>query len=294
MIVALGGMRPVARPHQALGRGLHIGLRHRRDVGVAGRTDLAVDIGGRELDPRSPLVDQPADHGENRIINAGRLPRMGEMIEHHRYRQPHQHILDRDDLLGGGADLHVPAEIVHAFRQRLQHGDRGGARRIEHEAHAAHAETGEPLELGIGHAQVDHRDGACRGPERREGVERAAIVGAIGRGRHDHVAGGADPLLEQPIVLRARIDRMRPDTRRRREAAVVDVHMAIACVRRCLELGRLGAGRIWHRLRAARSKGEAGRGGRQRGHRGALEQGATCDHVVLPMWRRLSRHSRAV
>ena len=112
----------------------------------------------------------------------------------------------------------------------------------------------------------------ARGAERGEGVERAAVVGAVGRGRHDHVAGGADALLEQPIVLRMGVARPQRRIRCRRKAAVVDVHVAVAGIGRRLELGRRGAGRIRHRLRAAGAREDAGGGGRHRGRRGALSK----------------------
>ncbi len=177
-----------------------------------------------------------------------------------------------------------PRSLTRLRQQRLQRADRGGARWIEHEAHAAHAETGEPLDTGIGHAQIHHRDGARAGAERGEGVERAAVVGAVGRrasrsrcGWCRCASGTGDNL------LRARIDRMRPHARRRRKAAVVDMHVAVAGIRRCFQLGRARC-RPNTAPPARRSAERRCRSCRPPpgGRSGALEQGATYDHVVLP------------
>ena len=63
------------------------------------------------------------------------------MVEHDRARQTQQQILGGDDLVGAQMDLHVPAERLHALRQRLDHVHRRGRGvRIElREADAADA-----------------------------------------------------------------------------------------------------------------------------------------------------------
>jgi len=63
------------------------------------------------------------------------------------------------------------------------------------EADAAHAEIVQALELGVADRGVDDGDAARARPELHHPVERAGIVGAVGRGLHDDVARRADALL---------------------------------------------------------------------------------------------------
>ena len=171
------------------------------------------------------------------------------------------------DLVAEHVDLHVPAEVVDALRQRLEHVDRRRAGLHQVEADAAHAEIVQALELGVGHARVDDGDAARRRPDLRDAVERAGIVGAVGRGLHDDVARRADALLQKPIVVDLGVGRLQGRARRDREAAVVDVHVAVAGVLRRLQLRRLGAGRPRHLvlgLRPRRRRGEDARAKRRR------------------------------
>jgi len=95
----------------------------------------------------------------------------------------------------------MPSHRGDALRHRLQHVDRGGAARgREIEADAADARRIEPLELVIGDARIDDGDAARGGAAFGERLDETVIKDAVGRGLHDHVARGADPLLQQPIV----------------------------------------------------------------------------------------------
>ena len=102
------------------------------------------------------------------------------MIEHHLRRQPPQQVGMRDDVGALDIELHVPAELVHAARQRLDHvpGDDGvGA--AEREADAANATVGEGLELGIRDGRTDDRDTARVGAELLERIEGDVVVGRV-------------------------------------------------------------------------------------------------------------------
>ena len=163
-------------------------------------------------------------------------------------RQPAQQVGVGDDLVAAHVDLHVPADVGHAPGQRLDHvdaGDRG--RRIEHrKADAAHAAGIERPQLAVADLGKHHGD-AAGVAEPGDGVERDAVVGAVGRRLHDDGASRADPLLQPAIVGHTGVGlhaRARP--RRREALGVVDVHMAIACARRRLELGARRAGRVRH------------------------------------------------
>ncbi len=179
------------------------------------------------------------------------------MIEHDRTGQAIPQARGLGDLIAAHVDLDVPAAVVDPLGERLDHVDRrrGGARIELAEADAANAAAREGVELGIGDGGMDDRD-AARVAELRDGVERHAIVGAVGRGRHDHRALRADALLQEPILGHAGIGlhpRVRP--RRRKALGVVDVHVAVAGAGRRGELRSPAAGRVRHRLRAVRLRG---------------------------------------
>ena len=202
------------------------------------------------------------------MIERRRLRQPPHVIEHDLRRQALQQVGILDDLVAAHVDLHMPAEIGDALGQRLDHVDRHRrARRIEHrEADAANARIGHRAKLAVGDGRVHHRDAARVGrPETLDRVGRHAVVGDVGRGRHDHGARRADARLQQLVLIDRSVAlhaRLRPRPRRRKAVAVIDVHVAVAGVRRRLELGRFAAVRVWHRVLRLRRR--AGRQGRAR------------------------------
>ena len=150
------------------------------------------------------------------------------------------HALGVGDLIGAHVDLDVPAEVVHAPGERLDHVERRRRRsRIElGEPDAANAAVREGFQLRVRDRGMDHDD-AARVAELRDGIERDAVVGAVGRGRDHHGSCGPDALLQQPIVRHAGV-RLHPQfrPRRRKALAVVDVHVAVAGIGRRGELRR--------------------------------------------------------
>jgi hypothetical protein len=145
-------------------------------------------------------------------------------------------------------DLDVPTEIVDALRQRLEHVDRGGAGLDEIEAYAANAEVVQPIEFGIGDAGIDHRHAARAWPQLGHRVERAGIIGSVGRGRDHDVAGRAEPLLKPAIVVDGRVAWTQLGVGSNRKAAVVNMHVAVARVRRRLEFWQFRSRRPGHGL----------------------------------------------
>ncbi len=166
-----------------------------------------------------------------------------------RARQPLEKLCVLDDGVAEHMDLDVPAEIVDALRQRLEHVDGGRAGLDEIEADAANAEVVQPLEFGIGDAGVDHRHAMRAWAQPPHRVEGAGIVGPVGRGRDDDVARRAEPLLKPAIVVDGRVLRSQLGVGSDRKAAVVNVHVTVARVRRRLELWRLRSRRPGHGLR---------------------------------------------
>src|SRR6185436_8164678 len=122
-------------------------------------------------------------------------------------------------------DLNMPAEGGYALCERLDHLDPGyGGRRIEHgEADAAHAAFVQRLQFSIRDVGIDHRH-AARIAKLRYGVERDAIVSAVGRWLNDDGALCADPLLQPPIILHSGVClHARSWTRRCKARGIVDV-----------------------------------------------------------------------
>ncbi len=109
----------------------------------------------------------------------------------------------------------------------------------EGEADSPDAPVGHLLQLSVGDPGVDDRDPPGIGrPELGDGVEGDGVGRAVGAGRHDHGPRRSDPLLEAAVFRRAGV-RHEPFGRPGgREAAVVDVEVAIAGVRRRLEFRR--------------------------------------------------------
>ena len=99
---------------------------------------------------------------ERRMAQSLRRRQPAEMVEHDRARQAQQQIFGRDDLIGAQMNLHVPAERLHAPRQRLDHVHRRrrGVRIELREADAPDAGAIHALELGIGDGRMHHRDAA--------------------------------------------------------------------------------------------------------------------------------------
>jgi len=89
----------------------------------------------------------------------------------------------------------VPALLVHPSGQCLDHVDRRDPADAEVEADAADAQPIQALQLGIGHAWIDHSNAARDGSELGDRREGTAVFGAIGGGRDDDGAGEAQTLL---------------------------------------------------------------------------------------------------
>ena len=237
-LALLGRMRPVAAPDHPLGGRRDQGLRDCGRVRVSRRPDLGVEIGAGQLDPGAAGIDQPVDDGEGRVIDASGLRQAAHVVGRLSSRQQP---LKRatwlsavDDLVAAHMDLHVPAQFVHAPRQRLDHVERGGrGRGIElGEADAAHATGVETPELAVADVGMHHRDPARGVAELGDGVQRHRVVDRIHSRRHDHDPSHADAPLQQPVLGDGAIGlhaRLRP---LRREARIIDVHVAIAGVHR--------------------------------------------------------------
>src|ERR1700722_12943450 len=79
-------------------------------------------------------------------------------------------------LIAQHMDLDVPAEIVDALRQWLEHVDCRSSGLDEIEADAANTEVVEPLQFGVGDGRIDHRDAAGSRAELGHRIESAGII----------------------------------------------------------------------------------------------------------------------
>ncbi len=242
-------MRPIASPHHALRSRLGVGLSESRRIGVAGRSQLCIEIGARQLHPGAALVDQAADDGEARVLGPQLRPHAAHVIEHDRRGQAIPQRLGGDDLVAQHVDLHMPAEHRYAPRQGLNHVERGHRRHGIGlgETDAADARVVQGSQLRVRDVGANDRNAARIGPDLRNGIERHPIVGDIGRRRHDDIARGSDAPLQQPVLRDARIGlHARLRIARRKTHTVIDVVMAIAGIEGRFETRFFGAGRIRH------------------------------------------------
>src|SRR6516165_12620951 len=126
------------------GSGAHSASRSKRTASFG--FSFSVLIGAGQLNPGLAFIDELADRLEAGIVERVGLCETAEVIEHDRRGNAPQQIFDAGDLLALHVDLNMPAEIVHALRQRLDHLDRRGARLDQVEADAANAEIVHALE----------------------------------------------------------------------------------------------------------------------------------------------------
>ncbi len=150
------------------------------------------------------------------------------MIDDQRAGQPAEQSLVLGDMAAVHLEHHVPAERRHARRHGFQNLQRQRRACQHEEPDAANAEPGQPLELGVGHALVDHRDAARARSDRRHGLERAAVVLAVGRRLHHHRALDAEPGAHLEVIRHRCVGRQNSGGRRFRKAVIVNVHMRVA------------------------------------------------------------------
>ena len=162
------------------------------------------------------------------------------MIDHQIARQAREHRLVVRQLAPIELKLHVPAERRNPRRHGLQNVPGQRAAGEHEEADAADAETGQPVKLGIGDRLIHDRDPARAGAKRFHRLDRAAIVGAVCGGLHDHDALDAEPFAHLQIVGNGCIRRIDARGRRLWIAAVVYMHVGVAGARRRLELRPCG------------------------------------------------------
>src|SRR5581483_2849831 len=122
-VALLAWMRPVAAPHEALGRSRDERLRDLRGIRIRRRSDLAVEVRPGKLHPRTVLVDQCAYHVECRVCRAEWRLELREVIEHDLRRQTAKERRMFDDLLARHVELEVPPVSGDAPRERLDHVD---------------------------------------------------------------------------------------------------------------------------------------------------------------------------
>jgi hypothetical protein len=92
-----------------------------------------------------------------------------------------------------GVKLDVPAERRHFCGKALELGQRRAVAAHRIEPHPTRALRMHLLELGVIDALVDDHDGARMiAAEQFDRIQGAAVVGAEGRGLHDHHAANAD------------------------------------------------------------------------------------------------------
>ena len=93
------------------------------------------------------------------------------------------------------------------------------------------------LSSSVGHLSSTTATMRARRSERGQRVEVAAVVDAVRRRLHEHVAGGPDALLERAVVFDEGVGRPQRGGRIDRVLGVVDVVMAVGSVGGAFSLG---------------------------------------------------------
>jgi hypothetical protein len=122
----------------------------------------------------------------------------------------------------------MPTQFVRPGRDRVELLDRHGRAAEQVEAGAAHAGSVQPRHLVEAGRGVHDPDGARDvEAEGGDGVERAAIIGAIGRGLDHDRAGDADPAHHRAVFRDAGIGGLRERSRRQWVALVEDMDIGV-------------------------------------------------------------------
>ena len=213
---------------------IHVGLRHLGYIRVSWRANLAVLIGTGQLDPGPAFVDQTADDLKGGVLHAIRLREAPYVIENDRGYDALQQILALNNLISSKMELHVPTEVVHAFRQRFDHfeiGDCGGGIK-EGKTNPADAPVRHFLQLGIRDIGMDDSDSpGIRQAELGDTIERDSVIRGVGAGRNNHGPRRPNPLLEKPILLHACVGHEPLSGPGGRKAVVIDVNVTVARIR---------------------------------------------------------------
>ncbi len=203
-------VRPVRAPQHAIRERLDDAARERHEVVVARRTAARQAFRAADLRPDVRVIA----HQLHEQLEA----RRGQRLRHVRPT----HVVDDDDRRKRGDELvqlrqilrfevddDVPAERLDALGDLDQHFARRHVDETldEVEAHAAHAGGIELAELLVGEISGHSRDAARAAVRRPQRIDHRAIVGAVTRRLHDHVALEAEIVAQLPELLLRRVAR---------------------------------------------------------------------------------------
>ena len=190
-----------------------------------------------------------------RMRDTGRKGRARQMIEDHLGWHAPKYVGKFHNLFAAQVELNMPTQSSHALGERFNHrGSHHRCRRVaEAEANSSDSPVMEFLQLCVGDARMEYGHPSGVGPKLSDSIDRGAIIYAVITGRHDYDARGSDPTLQHPILRHGSACGRHPGTRSKREAGrVIDMHVAIAGMRRSFKFRMAASQRIRRFLGFAR------------------------------------------
>ena len=169
-----------------------------------------------------------------------RVEELAHVIDDHRAGERCQHGDVRRQFAAVELDLHVPADVGDATRERGDPvpGEDSAAQHVG--ARATHAARVERLQLGHRRVLRDDGDASRARADLQHAVEHAAVVEAVEDRLHGHHALEAEPAHRGAVFVGAAPLRResRVFARRKRELIAVEMHVAIARAGRRHEVRR--------------------------------------------------------
>ncbi|OYW19686.1 MAG: hypothetical protein B7Z52_03260, partial [Burkholderiales bacterium 12-64-5] len=151
----------------------------------------------RQLHPHLARGKQVDQFGKARLARPTLRPGPGEMVEDDRRRASGHGVAKPWQQGEVGIDLHRESVVRHAAGRAgkgIERGARAGlALGFQIDAHAPHPRRPQSLQFSVGDGlRIDHRNPAPPSLKPGEGIEQAAVVGAIDAGLHQHHAVHAE------------------------------------------------------------------------------------------------------
>ena len=234
-------MRPVARPHHALGRVLHERSCQRADILVFRRAGLRGLVRRRELDPAAAGVDQPQQAFERRMVGRHRFQELAGVVDHELARQALDLRFVLRQLAAVELDIGVPAEGMHARHHFVHDLEAEHAAVQRHDAHRADASLGKALEFSLGDIGTHHRHAFGHAAQLLHRGQRDAVVVLVGVGLHDDHALEAEALLQRAILVDVEVSGQ-GSPRSARHLLVVEVHVRVGRAARDFHAGSSSRG----------------------------------------------------
>ena len=204
------GVRPIGAPDDALG--VRVDQRPRDAVGFLERVVARCDPVRRgHLDPAASAAQRAQQLGHARLVRAAVGPGQPHVVDDDGHGRRVDRVGECGDAVEMDEELHVPAERRDQRRGAVERGaHRGGialpdAREVD--AHAARAARIEVAHVVGRRARLQADDRPRAIAQRRDGVERAAVVVAVDARLDDDDARDAERVRHREVARQRRLAR---------------------------------------------------------------------------------------